>query len=235
MQLVLIFSFAGAAASMNCGIGMPLPRAAKEKTTCAPSGHRKRSVRNLSALPGPPCPSFRTEQADAFSFHVRSCERVGLRREKSLFSPSPRRQPKKRISELRSVVFDFFLGAPYAADDHRPIAEVACWPVLQNQERKKMPMRRPSEGGIFLVSPHGELRQWYPLLVQRGQSESLGEYNAPQAVRKTGCEAAFRFMRKTKRDWWKSMQRICSGMRHGGRRRKSPALPNSGRGIRRSL
>jgi hypothetical protein len=25
------------------------------------------------------------EQADAFSFHVRFCERVGLRREKSLF------------------------------------------------------------------------------------------------------------------------------------------------------
>ena len=179
-------------------------------------------MRNLSALPGPSHPSFRTEQADAFFFHVRSCERVGLRREKSLFSPSPRRQPKKRISQLRSVVFDFFLGAPYAADDHSPTAEVACWPVLQNQERKKMPMRRPTEGGISVVSPHGEFRKWYSLLVQRGQSESLGESNAPPAIRKTGCGAAFRFMRKTKREWWKSMQRICSSVRHRGRRRKSP-------------
>ncbi|HEY2545199.1 MAG TPA: BrnT family toxin [Candidatus Acidoferrum sp.] len=30
-------------------------------------------------------PSFRTQQADAFSSHFTSCEMVGLRREKSLF------------------------------------------------------------------------------------------------------------------------------------------------------
>jgi len=36
----------------------------------------------LSRYPAPP--SFRTEQADFF-FRIRSCECVGLRREKSLF------------------------------------------------------------------------------------------------------------------------------------------------------
>lgn len=37
MQLVLIFSFAGAAPSMNCGSGMPLPCAAKEKDYLSPT------------------------------------------------------------------------------------------------------------------------------------------------------------------------------------------------------
>ena len=40
--------------------------------------------RSTTRRPSAP-PSFRTEQADAFSFPPRSCEVVGLRREKSLF------------------------------------------------------------------------------------------------------------------------------------------------------
>jgi hypothetical protein len=39
----------------------------------------------LEPPPPMPPPSFRTEQPDASSFHVRSRERIGLRREKSLF------------------------------------------------------------------------------------------------------------------------------------------------------
>src|SRR5712664_1680297 len=53
----------------------------------------------LSVSPPPATPSFRTEQADFF-FRFRSCESVGLRREKSLFSSlsSPRVILELRLS-----------------------------------------------------------------------------------------------------------------------------------------
>src|SRR5712692_5185149 len=54
-----------------------------------PFAHYYTDLSNHSALATPssrpPAPSFRTEQADFF-FPLRSCEAVGLRREKSLFS-----------------------------------------------------------------------------------------------------------------------------------------------------
>ena len=42
--------------------------------------------------------SFRTQQADAFSFHFTSCEMVGLRSEKSLFFFCSRRnRPANKV------------------------------------------------------------------------------------------------------------------------------------------
>ena len=38
-------------------------------------------------------------------------------------------------------------------------------------------------GMSLVLSPHGEFRKWYPQPVQRGQSESLGEFDAPPASR----------------------------------------------------
>ena len=55
----------------------------------APASKSKTALfekRNSKSCVATTPPSFRAEQADAFSFHVRSRERVGLRREKSLCS-----------------------------------------------------------------------------------------------------------------------------------------------------
>jgi len=53
--------------------------------SCVPLASARSNEPSRPLFDGPLCPSFRTEQADAFSVHVRSRERVGLRREKSLF------------------------------------------------------------------------------------------------------------------------------------------------------
>jgi hypothetical protein len=62
-----------------------LCRAACPRAPHTTHRHSERSRTTFSCLStSPPHPSFRTEQADFF-FRFRSCESVGLRREKSLF------------------------------------------------------------------------------------------------------------------------------------------------------
>jgi hypothetical protein len=65
----------------------------------------------MKALPPIAQPSFQTEQADfIFFFPVRSCEPVGLRREKSLFDfalAEPARSPASLFSALS--VLNLFL------------------------------------------------------------------------------------------------------------------------------
>jgi hypothetical protein len=67
-----------------CPISFPMTLSSSPP--CSRSLQTAGFLRAFVHTPCPLCPSFRTEQADALSFHVRSCERVGLRREKSLFA-----------------------------------------------------------------------------------------------------------------------------------------------------